>query len=109
MSPWYDSALVALKEDLMTNISISDGLKNMLEIPAGGLMTRGEAQTVACLQGDREQMGKVIEILRGKGDEQFHIFCNMLQKYNYSVWATELQKEADKFKRQESREVFICT
>ena len=94
MSPWNDGALVALKGKLMLNVMTSTGLNNMLEKPAGGFMDRAEAQSVTRLQGDGPQMERLIEILRGKGDKEFDIFCDMLQKSNNSLWASELKKEA---------------
>ena len=94
MSPWNDGALVALTDKLMVNVMMSTGLKNKLEKPAGGFMDRAEAQSVTRLQGDGPQMERLIEILRGKGDKEFDIFCDMLQKSNNSLWASELKKEA---------------
>ena len=98
MSPWNDGALVALKGKLMVNVMTSTGLNNMLEKLAGGFMDRVEAQSVTCLQGDRPQMERLIEILRGKGDKEFDIFCDMLEKSNNGLWASELKKEAQKLK-----------
>lgn len=95
MSSWNDKALVSLKGKLMLNVLTSTGLNNILEEPAGGFMDRGEAQSVTRLQGDGEQVGRVIEVLRGKGDKQFCIFCDMLRKSNNGVWASELEKEAE--------------
>ena len=45
-------------------------------------------------------MERLIEILRGKGDKEFGIFCDILQKSNNSLWASELKNEALKLKGQ---------
>ena len=100
MSPWNDGALVALKGKLMLNVMTSTGLNNKLEKPAGGFMDRAEAQSVTRLQGDGPQIERIIDILRGKGDKEFDIFCDMLQKSNNGLWASELKKEAQKLKGQ---------
>ena len=98
MSPWNDDALASLKEKLKLNVLTKPSLSDKLERPAGGFMDRGEAQTVRALPSDSEQMDKVIDILRGKGDEDFDAFCNILRKSNYGNWADELVSEAKRFK-----------
>ena len=100
MSPWNDGALVALKGKLELNVLMSTGLDNLLEKPAGGFMERGEAQSVTRLQGDGPQMAQVIKVLRTKGDKEFCIFCDMLRGSNSGLWASELEKEAQKRKGQ---------
>lgn len=95
MSPWNAEALVFLQEKLMCHILMTTGLNSMLQKAAGGFMTQSEAQTVTCLQGDREQVRRVITILQGKGDEQFNTFCKMLRATNYGGWADKLTREAE--------------
>ena len=97
MSKWNVDALVALKGELKLNVKMI-ALANILEIPAGGFMSRAEAQSVRAMTGDDQQMELVIEILLGKGDKEFAIFCQMLRQSNYQVWARELELEAEKFK-----------
>ena len=97
MSKWNVDALVALKGELKLNVKMI-ALANILETPAGGFMSRTEAQSVRAKTGDDQQMELIIEILLGKGDKEFATFCQMLQKSNYQVWAHELELEAEKFK-----------
>lgn len=97
MSEWNDKALVNLKGALKINIKMIQ-LMDMLEIAGGGFMHRAEMLSVAAKIGDAEQMGQVIEILRGKGDEQFTTFCTMLRCSNYEAWADQLESTAERFK-----------
>ena len=99
MSPWNDDALVSLKERLKLNVSMNTGLCDRLEKAAGGFMSRPEAQTVRELSSKNEQIDKIIETLRGKTNEDFATFCTMLRETNHVVWADELEKEAERFKR----------
>ena len=100
MSPWNRDALVSLRGDLKLKVSMSTGLSDSLEKAAGGFMSPREAQVVREQQGSSEQMGKLIEILCGKGDKDFRTFHHMLQRTNNGVWAYELKKEAEKLKRE---------
>ena len=99
MSPWNDDALVSLRESLKLNMSMTTGLTDRLEKAAGGFMSRCEAQTVRELSSNSEQVDKVIETLRGKTNKDFVTFCTMLRKTNHMVWAVELEKEAERFKK----------
>ena len=99
MSPWNDDALVSLKERLKLNVSINTGLSDKLEKVAGGFMSRHEAQMVTGLPSNIEQVDKVIETLRRKTNKDFATFCTMLRETNHVVWAGELEKEAERFKR----------
>lgn len=92
MSEWNDNALVSQKLRLMTNVKLAPQLQHMLEWPAGGFMTREEAQSVENRMSDDQQMAQVIQILRGK------VFCKLLRESNYGVWADELQKAAGDFR-----------
>ena len=100
MSPWNHSALVSLREKLQLNVFIESGLGNRLEKAAGGFMTQFEARTVREQPGNIKRMDKVIEILLGKADEDFTAFLKMLQDSNNGVWAEELVKTAEQFKRE---------
>lgn len=62
-------------------------------------MSRAEALSVTQLSGECRQMGQVIAILRGKGNLEFNIFCNILRQSNYHVWADELERVAKQFER----------
>ena len=61
-------------------------------------MSEAEEQQVRNQHGDNEQMGKLIEILKGKQDKDFIIFLKMLRSANYGVWADELERKAEEFK-----------
>ena len=98
MSHWNDAALVSLRDKLKSNVQLSTSLSDKLETPTGGFMSHGEAQTIMQLPNSREQINRVIETLRGKGDEDFQTFCVMLRECSYTVWADELEKEAERFK-----------
>ena len=100
MSPWNDDALVSLKERLKLNVSMNTGLSDRLEKAAGGFMSRPEAQIVRELPSNMEKIDNVVETLRGKTNEDFATFCTMLRDANYVVWADELKKEAERFKRE---------
>ena len=100
MSPWNDDALISLREKLKLHLLMNTGLSDKLEKAAGGFMDHSEAQTVTEQPGRRAQIEQVIEILRGKRDEDFACFLEMLRATNNSVWAEELRKKAEQFKRE---------
>ena len=100
MSPWNHSALVSLRGDLKLRVLMEAGLGDKLENAAGGFMTEFEAQTVREQPGNIKQIDKVIEILLGKADEDFTTFLKVLRDTNNGVWAEELVKTAEQFKRE---------
>ena len=100
MSPWKQKALVSLREELQLNVLMESGLGNHLEKAAGGFMTRFEARTVREQPGNTKQMDRVIELLLGKGDEDFTTFLKMLRDSNNKAWADELEKRAEHFKEE---------
>ena len=104
MSTWNDAALVSLKDRLKLNLSMSSGLSNKLEKAAGGFCSRYEAQEIRELSSNHEQIDRVIEILRGKANEDFATFCTMLRETNNDVWADELEKAAAARFRQQGGE-----
>ena len=99
MSPWNRDALVSLRGDLKLKVSMSTGLCDILEEAAGGFMSPREAQVVREQQGSSEQMGRLIDILCGKGDKDFSTFLQTLRASNNEVWAEELERKAEDFKR----------
>ena len=103
MSQWNIDALVSLQRDLKLKVLMSTGLSDMLQKAAGGFMSAAEEQQVRKQHGDDEQMGKLIEILKGKQDENFIIFLEMLRSANYGVWADELERKAEEFKKVKSK------
>ena len=102
MSPWNDDALVSLKERLKLKVSMETGLSDRLEKAAGGFMSEHEAMMVIepTTASNMEKIEKIVKILRGKTNEDFATFCTMLQETNHDVWADELEKEAERFKRE---------
>ena len=119
MKKWNCDALTALKGDLKLKVKLGNGLIDKLETAAGGFMSQGEAQMVESMPNNAAQVGKVIEILEGKSDTAFWIFCRMLRESNYGVWANELEKKAKELKgdsgthvlgtfRGECLEEYIC-
>lgn len=108
MSSWNADALVNLQEQLMDNVLMKTGLNTKLEKAAGGFMIRSEAQTVTCLPSDREQVGEVIKILRGKSDEEFYTFLKMLRAANYGGWADLLASEAER-RRKDAEGASYCS
>ena len=100
MSPWNDDALISMREKLKLHLPMNTGLSDKLEKAAGGFMDHSEAQTVTEQLGIRAQIEQVIEILRGKRDEDFTCFLEMLRSTNNSVWAEELRKKAEQFERE---------
>ena len=99
MSPWNIEALVSLQGDLKLKVLMSTGLSDKLQKAAGGFMSATEEQQVRKEHGDDEQMGKLIEILKGKQDKDFITFLEMLRSANYGGWADELKKKAEEFKK----------
>ena len=91
MSDYNSSALIAFRERLKTSVAMKPHLIDMLEVQAGGFMTRAEAQSV---RNAEDPMGQLIEILLGKGDKEFNTFCDMLEKSNHRGWANNLRQEA---------------
>ena len=91
-------ALSSLQERLKNHVQLQHGLGDKLERAAGGFMDKGEAIKVKELLGNSSQMEMVITILRGKSDEDFEIFCKILQESNNNTWADEVKKKAEQFK-----------
>ena len=100
MSPWNHQALVSLREKLQLSVLMETGFGNHLEMAAGGFMTRFEAQTVREQPGNIKQIDKVIDILLGKADKDFTTFLKMLRDSNNKVWAEELEKKAEQFRKE---------
>ena len=112
MSDYNSRALKALRPELKTKVQMKPQLIDLLETPAGGFMTEAEAQSV---QSDAYSlMGRLIEILLGKGDKEFDTFCNMLQMSNHPAWAVKLRQEAEKNRTVNQKEgksvtCIVCT
>ena len=98
MVEWNRNALVSLREKLKLNVLMKTSLNDKLQKPAGGFMSQAEAQAVQSKPSNAEQMGELIEVLLGKRNADFKIFCSMLRQSNYSMWADELEKKAKKLR-----------
>ena len=83
MADWNKDALDALKERLKENVIIDIGLGDKLNKAAGGFMNRGEVKSVESKGSNAEQMAKLIEILQGKTNADFKIFCRILRDSNW--------------------------
>ena len=103
MSQCNIDALVALQRDLKLRVLMNTGLGDMLHKAAGGFMNAMEEQQVKEQHGNSNQMGKLIEILKGKRDRDFKTFLKMLRDANYKVWADELMDKAEKLRARESK------
>ena len=103
MDTWKRYALVSLEHDLKLYLSLS-GLLTRLERPAGGFMTEDERRSVKDIQGSSNQIGKIIEILRGKSNEDFDTFQKILRDSGNEVWAAEIEKSAHQFKKVQGME-----
>ena len=98
MAEWNKDALLSLRKNLKLNVLMNTGLMDNLQKAAGGFMNRAEAQLVESKPSNAEQMGELIQILLGKRNADFKIFCRMLRECNYSSWANELEKKAREFR-----------
>ena len=100
MSDYNSNALIAFREKLKTCVAMKPHLIDMLEKQAGGFMTRAEAQSV---RNAEDPMGWLIEILLGKGDEEYSTFCDMLDKSNHCGWAKRLRQEPKPNRQKEGK------
>ena len=101
LSSWNNDALLFLKEKLKLKVLMNTGLLDRLETAAGGFMSQYEAMAVRELPNNSAQVDRFIETLRGKGNKDFKTFCKMLCSSNQAVWADELKRVAEQFKRGE--------
>ena len=99
MSDCYKDTLLCFKSTLKENVHLQTGLEDELPIAAGGFMSRTEAQYVAQLPGNLDQMGAVVDCLCKKRDEDFFTFLKMLKDTSNGHWADALLATAEEFKR----------
>ena len=99
MSKWNKDALVSLERDLKIYLSIEE-LPDLLERPAGGFMTEAEKMSVCEQPSRRDKVGRIISLLRGKGDQDFDIFIKLLRESGNEVWAGQLEEKARFFRRE---------
>ena len=100
MSDCYKDALLFFKSTLKENVDLQTGLGDKLPIVAGGFMSRTEAQHVAQLPGNLDQMGAIVDCLCKKRDEDFFTFLKMLKDTNNAHWADALLAKVEERKRE---------
>ena len=66
MAEWNKDALTAKLGDLKLYVIVKNGLIDKLQKAAGGFMSEAEAQAVESKPDNAEQMGELVQILRGK-------------------------------------------
>ena len=115
MDTWKKNALASLECDLKLSLSLA-GLLSRLERPAGGFMTEEERRSIEDVQGKGDQVGRIIEILRGKGNKDFEAFQKVLRESGNEVWAEKIDEEVarqfvefDKAKGVDSSASFITS
>ena len=99
MSKWNKDALICLERDLKVNLNL-DELTDSLERPADGFMTEVEKMSVCEETKRRDKVGRIISLLRGKGDRDFDIFVKLLRESGNEVWAGQLEEKAGQFRRE---------
>lgn len=98
MSKWNKRALISLERDLKINLSLEE-LPDLLEWPAGGFMTEAEKLSVCEEPKRKDKVGRIITLLREKGDRDFYIFLKLLRESGNEVWAGQLEEAVERFKR----------
>ena len=95
MEEWNRDALVSLQENFKLKVRIQPGLVNKLQKAAGGFMSDAEAQAVMSKQSNAEQMGELIQILLGKSNRDFKIFCRVIMTYGLTSWGKKLESSRE--------------
>ena len=99
MDGWKRDAIVSLEHKLQPNLSLT-GLIPLLEKPAGGFMTEIDRISVEALEGRLKRVGRIIEVLRKKGNKEIDAFLEILRKSGNEIWATEIEEKAKQFRRE---------
>ena len=98
MDGWKIDAIVSLEHELQTSLSLT-GLIPLLEKPAGGFMTWIDRMSVEALEGRLKRVGRIIEVLRKKGNQEFDAFIEILRRSGNETWATEIEEKAEQFRQ----------
>lgn len=77
-------------------------LLNRLE-PAGAFLTEEEVVYVVEAEGESDGMGRIIEVLRGKGNIEFDSFLKVLRDSGNEVWADRIEESSDQFIKVQSK------
>ena len=99
MDSWKRDALVKQENDLKKHLGLTE-VMSPLEKPAGEFMTDVERMSVDEEKGQIAQVGKILKILRSKGNEDFDIFLRTLRKSGNEVWANGLEQSAVQFQQE---------
>ena len=99
MDGWKRDAIVSLEHKLQPNLSLT-GLIPLLEKPAGGFMTEIDRISVEALEGRLKRVGRIIEVLRKKGNKEIDAFLEILRKSGNEIWATEIEEKAKQFRQE---------
>ena len=85
-------------DELKTHVFFNAALEDCLPAASGGFMRADEMSAVQRLSSSSEQMGRVLDSLRARNDEAFHIFVNVLHRANYDTWGRCLLRRLDRAK-----------
>ena len=101
MDNWKRDALLHLKQELRANLNLDD-LLCRLEVPASGFMTHAERLSVEVM-GGRDQVSKIVEILRWKSNDEFDTFLRILRESGNDLWASRIEESAQQFEQEYAR------
>lgn len=62
----------------------------------GGFLTKEECASITGQSDNAEQVDELMNILMTKKDEDFELFCNVLEKHGYRWWSNKLKEAAGK-------------
>lgn len=99
MDPWKRDAIVSHEHDLKVNLSLT-GLIPRLEKPAGGFMTDIDRVSVEALEGRLNRVGRIIEIVRKKGNRDYDSFLKILRQSGNEVWASAIEEKAEQLNQE---------
>ena len=102
MDNWKRDALLRLEQDLRANLNLDD-LLCRLEVPASGFMTHAERLSVEEVMRRRDQVSKIVEILRRKSNEEFDTFLRILRESGNELWASRIEESAQQFEQEYAR------
>ena len=107
----FDGALAAIEAELRVNLSV-DGILPLLEREAGGFMVKEEKMHVTSVNRENtpEMVTRIVNILRKKGDNEFDIFLDILDKSGNNVWANKLRERVGRPRRKfRWRFLYFCS
>ena len=95
MHAWKRDALLRHEDYLRISLKPNTILTRLVEC---GFMTEAERKSVEAKEGQDEQVGRMIEILRLKGNEEFGAFLKILEETGNASVASRLGKSAQQYK-----------